>query len=159
MKIHHTLGAVKSWACCPDDLCGVESRVDELRTHGQKRSAMVGTESALRGASGAVHAQPDNSHPDSVEIFVFLEGSGEAVSDEHSVAVTAGDVLVLPSGSVHHIRNTSSTERLYAVTIMANDRGSQELASTVLGFEALVKGGPVVSFEASDKAVIFRSQA
>ena len=104
-------------------------------------------------------AQPDNSHPDSVEIFVFLEGSGEAVSDEHSVAVTAGDVLVLPSGSVHHIRNTSSTERLYAVTIMANDRGSQELASTVLGFEALVKGGPVVSFEASDKAVIFRSQA
>ncbi len=99
--------------------------------------------------------QPDNSHPDSVEIFVFLEGSGEAVSDDHTVAVTAGDVLVLPVGSVHHIRNTSTTERLYAVTIMANDRGSQDVASTVLGFEALVKGGPQVPFEDEDKAVIY----
>lgn len=71
------------------------------------------------------------------------------------MAVTAGDVLVLPVGSVHHTRNTSTTERLYAVTIMANDRGSQDVASTVLGFESLVKRGPEVPFEAADKAVIY----
>jgi uncharacterized protein YjlB len=100
--------------------------------------------------------QPDNSHPDSVEIFVFLEGQGEAFSDEHSVTVTAGDVLILPSGSVHHIKNTSETERLYAVTIMANDMGSQALGATT-GFEDLVKGGGEVEFEDSDKAVLFAS--
>jgi len=100
--------------------------------------------------------QPDNSHPDSVEIFVFLEGEGEAFSDEHSVKVTAGDVLILPSGSVHHIKNTSETERLYAVTIMANDLGSQALGATT-GFEHLVKSGGEVEFEDSDKAVLFAS--
>ena len=81
----------------------------------------------------------------------------EAFSDDHSVKVKAGDVLVLPSGSVHHIKNTSETERLYAVTIMANDLGSQDLESTVTGFEALVKGGGEVEFEEADKAVIFGS--
>jgi mannose-6-phosphate isomerase-like protein (cupin superfamily) len=102
--------------------------------------------------------QPDNSHPDSVEIFIILEGEGEAVSDEHTVAIKAGDVLVLPSGSVHHIRNTSAESRLYAVTIMANDLGSQP-DSTTSGFEALVKNGAEVEFEAVDKAAIFRSLA
>ena len=81
-------------------------------------------------------AQPDNSHPDSVEIFVFLAGRGQAVSDEHVVDVKAGDVLVLPKGSVHHIRNTSDSERLYAVTIMANDSGALDG-----GFENLVTAG------------------
>jgi hypothetical protein len=37
----------------------------------------------------------------------------------------AGDVLILPPGSVHRIVNTSPAERLYTVTvtIMANDPG------------------------------------
>lgn len=51
--------------------------------------------------------QPDNSHADSVEI-------------------SAGDVLVLPRGSVHRIQNLSDTERMYVVTVMANDPGSME---------------------------------
>lgn len=29
-------------------------------------------------------AQPDNSHPDSVEIFIVLSGEAEATSDEHT---------------------------------------------------------------------------
>ena len=98
--------------------------------------------------------QPDNTHPDSVEIFIFLKGHGQAVSDEHSVAVKAGDVLVLPSGSVHHIQNTSDTERLYAVTIMANDLGSMDK-----GFEHLVISGQPEVLDADDKASIFTGLA
>lgn len=98
--------------------------------------------------------QPDNSHPDSVEIFIILSGSGEAVSDEHTVSVTAGDVLVLPSGSVHHIRNTSDTDRLYAVTIMANDLGSM-----AKGFEHLVVSGERDELDAGDKASIITGLA
>lgn len=94
--------------------------------------------------------QPANSHPDSVEIFIILNGEGEAVSDEHTVSIKSGDVLILPSGSVHHIRNTSETERLYAVTIMANDMGSMKK-----GFEDLVTSGRTVNFEEPDKAAIF----
>lgn len=98
--------------------------------------------------------QPDNSHPDSVEIFVFLQGEGVAQSDEHSVEVRAGDVLVLPVGSVHHIENTSSTDRLYAITVMANDLGSQPEESTMPGFHALVTSGVTVPLDEADLAVI-----
>ena len=98
--------------------------------------------------------QPDNSHPDSVEIFIILSGRGEAASDEHSVPVSAGDVLVLPAGSVHHIRNTSDTDRLYAVTIMANDLGAMEG-----GFEHLVTSGETVRLDDDDKAAIFTGLA
>lgn len=98
--------------------------------------------------------QPDNTHPDSVEIFVFLSGEGIAVSDEHSVAVKAGDVLVLPSGSVHHIKNTSTTDRLYAVTIMANDLGSMDK-----GFEHLVTSGQRETLDTADRASIFSGLA
>jgi mannose-6-phosphate isomerase-like protein (cupin superfamily) len=98
--------------------------------------------------------QPDNSHPDSVEIFIILNGAGKAVSDEHSVDLKAGDVLVLPSGSVHHIQNTSATERLYAVTIMANDLGAMKP-----GFEYLVTSGEPEVLDAQDKAAIFTGLA
>lgn len=96
-------------------------------------------------------AQPDNSHPESVEVFIVLSGEAEAVSDEHSAVLRQGDVLVLPKGSVHHIRNTSATERLYTVTIMATDNeGSLEH-----GFEALVTGGTATILDDADKAAIF----
>lgn len=98
--------------------------------------------------------QPDNTHPDSVEIFIVLKGEGEAVSDEHTVSITAGDVLVLPSGSVHHIQNTSDTERLYAVTIMANDLGSMDK-----GFEHLVVSGERDVLDDGDKASIITGLA
>ncbi|MGC5616920.1 cupin domain-containing protein [Georgenia sp. Z1491] len=98
--------------------------------------------------------QPDNTHPDSVEIFIFLSGRGEAVSDEHTVEVAAGDVLVLPEGSVHHIRNTSGTERLYAVTIMANDLGSMDS-----GFEHLVTSGVPEALDDEDRAAVIAGLA
>ncbi len=94
-------------------------------------------------------AQPDNSHPDSAEIFVFLAGHGLAHSDEHTVAVGPGDVLVLPTGSVHRIENTSPTERMYAITIMANDAGALPG-----GFAGLVAAGTPVSWDATDRAML-----
>jgi quercetin dioxygenase-like cupin family protein len=94
-------------------------------------------------------AQPDNSHPDSTEIFVFLAGHGLAHSDEHTVEVGPGDVLILPAGSVHRIENTSPTERLYTVTIMANDEGALPG-----GFAGLVTAGIPTSWDATDRATL-----
>jgi mannose-6-phosphate isomerase-like protein (cupin superfamily) len=93
-------------------------------------------------------AQPPNSHPDSTEIFVVLSGEGRAFSDEHSVDLRPGDVLILPPGSVHRIVNTSPTERLYTVTIMANDPGALPG-----GFAALVDRGTPLTWDATDRAV------
>ncbi len=101
--------------------------------------------------------QSDNSHPASVEIFFFVQGEGLAQSDEHSVPVSAGDVLVLPATSVHHIKNTSSTERLFAVTIMCNDLGSQPEDSAMSGFYELVAAGVPVDLDAEAREVFHRN--
>lgn len=99
--------------------------------------------------------QPDNSHPDSVELFIFLKGSGIAYSDANAVHVKAGDTLTLPVGSVHRIVNTSTTEKLYSITIMTNDRGSQPADSTVQGFYDLVVAGTPEPLDDDDLAVAF----
>lgn len=89
--------------------------------------------------------QPVNSHPNSTEIFVILAGHGRAHSDEHTVALSPGDTLVLHPGSNHRIVNTSDTDRLYAVTIMATDSGA-----IPGGFAALVERGTGSRWDASD---------
>jgi mannose-6-phosphate isomerase-like protein (cupin superfamily) len=94
-------------------------------------------------------AQPDNSHPDSAEIFVFLSGHGIAYSDEYSVDVGPGDVLILPAGSVHRIENTSISERMYTVTIMADDDGALPG-----GFAQLVAAGPPALWDDVDEAAL-----
>lgn len=94
-------------------------------------------------------AQPDNSHPKSTEVFVVLAGTGLAHSDEHTVALAAGSVLVLHAGSTHRIENTSSTERLYTVTVMADDAGALPG-----GFAALVAAGTPDAWDGSDRAVL-----
>lgn len=94
-------------------------------------------------------SQPPNSHPDSTEIFVVLRGTGRAHSDGHVADLRAGDVLVLPPGSVHRIENTSATERLYTVTIMANDPGALPG-----GFAALVDRGTPACWDDADLDVL-----
>jgi mannose-6-phosphate isomerase-like protein (cupin superfamily) len=94
-------------------------------------------------------SQPPNSHPDSTEIFIVLRGSGRAHSDEHITDLRAGDVLVLPPGSVHRIENTSPTERLYTVTIMARDAGA-----VPGGFAALVDAGTPTGWDDTDRDVL-----
>lgn len=94
-------------------------------------------------------AQPDNSHPESTEVFVVLAGTGLAHSDEHTVTLAAGDVLVLYPGSTHRIENTSATERLYTVTVMADDAGALPG-----GFAALVAAGTPDAWDGPDRAVL-----
>ncbi|GAA4695940.1 hypothetical protein GCM10023215_37360 [Pseudonocardia yuanmonensis] len=96
-------------------------------------------------------SQPDNSHPDSTEIFVILSGTGRAHSDEHVVDLGAGDALVLHPGSTHRIVNTSATERLYAVTVMADDDGALPG-----GFAELVAKGTVTEWDGTDRQVLAR---
>jgi mannose-6-phosphate isomerase-like protein (cupin superfamily) len=91
-------------------------------------------------------AQPPNSHPHSVETFWFLAGEGVATSDGVETPVRAGQLLVLPPGSLHHIRNTGEG-RLYAITTMTPDDG----------FAALVERGPLAPFDPDDLAVLDRA--
>jgi hypothetical protein len=58
-------------------------------------------------------------------------------------------VLVLAPGSVHRIENTSATDRLYTVTIMANDPGALPG-----GFAALVDEGTPVDWDNADREVL-----
>jgi mannose-6-phosphate isomerase-like protein (cupin superfamily) len=67
-------------------------------------------------------SQPANSHPRSVEMFYFLRGEGVAECDGVERSVRAGDLVVLPPGSVHRIRNTGPG-RMYAITTMSPDDG------------------------------------
>ncbi|MDT3438171.1 cupin domain-containing protein [Pseudofrankia sp. BMG5.37] len=94
-------------------------------------------------------SQPPNSHPVSTETFVVLVGTGLAHSDGHTRPIGPGDVLVLPPGSVHRIVNTSGTERLYTITVMAPDDG----------FAALIERGPVAGLDPEDLAVLRENAA
>jgi mannose-6-phosphate isomerase-like protein (cupin superfamily) len=92
--------------------------VSLLRAGEQNASTSINLEIFDVGGS-----QNPNSHSDSAEAFFFLAGSGEASCDGESVAVRAGDFLILPAGSLHFIKNTGS-ERLYALTTLITDDGS-----------------------------------
>ena len=80
---------------------------------------------------------------------MVLAGRGVAHSDEHSVPIGPGDVLVLGPGSVHRIENTSATERMYTVTIMAEDVGAMPG-----GFAALVAAGTPSTWDETDRAAL-----
>ncbi len=89
-------------------------------------------------------AQPVNSHADSAEIFIVLKGEALAQSDAHQLTLGPGDVLTLQPGSKHRIVNISPTDRLYTITVMANDGG----------FAHLVTGGVPVALEMADIATL-----
>lgn len=89
-------------------------------------------------------SQPPNSHEASSETFVVLAGNGTAYSDEHVVDIGPGDTLTLMPESTHRIVNTSSTERLYTLTIMASDEG----------FAQLIESGTPVDLDEADLRVL-----
>nr|WP_246406035.1 cupin domain-containing protein [Modestobacter versicolor] len=89
-------------------------------------------------------SQPDNSHEESTETFVVLKGTARAHSDQHVADLGPGDVIVLPATSVHHIVNSSATERLYTITVMENDGG----------FADLILTGPEAALDEDDAAVL-----
>jgi mannose-6-phosphate isomerase-like protein (cupin superfamily) len=88
-------------------------------------------------------SQPPNSHPGSVETFLFLRGHGTAYCDHTTVAVQAGQLLVLPARSLHRIES-SPEAKLYAITTMAPDNG----------FAALVGRGQPAPLDGEERAVL-----
>jgi mannose-6-phosphate isomerase-like protein (cupin superfamily) len=87
-------------------------------------------------------SQPPNSHPRSLEVFWFLCGEGIATSNGVEQPVRAGQLLALPAGTVHHIRNIGPG-RLYALTIMVPDDG----------FAELITSGPPDALDDDDLAI------
>ncbi len=135
--IHRSLGDVVPTLISPQDTV----KLAMLAGPQDASSASVFYEVWEPGGS-----QPVNSHPDSVEIFVILSGTGIAVSDEHTVDLNAGDTLVLSPRSHHRIINSSDTQRLYAVTIMVSDRGALDTG----GFADLVSAGTPTTWDSTD---------
>ena len=78
-----------------------------------------------------------------METFLFLQGSGTAYCDGTRVEVHAGQLLVLPARSLHHIES-SPAGKLYAITTMAPDDG----------FAALVRRGSVAPLDDQERAVV-----
>lgn len=83
------------------------------------------------------------SHSASVTTFLFLSGDGMARCDEVAVPVRAGQMLVVPPGSVYSICNDGS-ERLYGVMTITPDDG----------FANFVRSGEPADLDAEDLAVL-----
>lgn len=47
------------------------------------------------------------THPSTDQTFLFVEGAGEATIDHKPLRIAAGEVLCVPAGTLHNIRNTS----------------------------------------------------
>jgi len=49
----------------------------------------------------------EETHPATDQVFFFIEGSGEAIIDRKPMPFSAGEVLCVPAGTLHNIRNAS----------------------------------------------------
>ena len=61
---------------------------------------------------------PPHIHQNAVDVIVIVEGEGEATVDGKKRRVSAGDVILNPSGTLHGIKNDGS-ERLTKVVIQS----------------------------------------
>jgi mannose-6-phosphate isomerase-like protein (cupin superfamily) len=66
-----------------------------------KRSQLVAMSLAPGEEIGA------ETHPATDQTFFFIDGTGEATVDHKPLRVTAGEVLCVPAGALHNVRNTS----------------------------------------------------
>jgi mannose-6-phosphate isomerase-like protein (cupin superfamily) len=49
----------------------------------------------------------EETHPATDQVFFFIEGNGEAIVDGKHSPLAAGEVLCVPAGALHNVRNTS----------------------------------------------------
>ncbi len=56
-------------------------------------------------------------HPDNDQFFRFEEGEGKAIIDGNEYQLSAGDVVIIPSGAQHNIINTSQTGEMKMYTL------------------------------------------
>ena len=89
---------------------------------------------------------PPNRHQLAVEMFFVLKGNGLATCDGRTVAIQAGDSLLVPPMGTHEIENTGPG-RLYALCIMVPNED----------FAELIRSGTPAVLDADDMAVLRRS--
>ncbi|HZO57237.1 MAG TPA: cupin domain-containing protein [Bryobacteraceae bacterium] len=56
-----------------------------------------------------------HTHEGQDKMYVILEGSGEAMVGETKAPVSAGDLVLAPSGVLHSLRNTSEVNLVVLV--------------------------------------------
>ena len=91
---------------------------------------------------------PPNRHQIAVEMFFILKGEGRATCDGKTVAIQAGDSVLVPPQGVHIIENTGNS-RLYALCIMVPNED----------FAELIRSGISVELDEEDLSVLQRSDA
>lgn len=88
---------------------------------------------------------PPNSHTVAHEMFYVLSGTGRAYCEGETVALTAGDSIVVPPGCEHVVENTGPG-KLYTLTVMVPNEE----------FAELIHAGTPVSLDTEDLAVLRR---
>ncbi|MGB7444442.1 MAG: cupin domain-containing protein [Coleofasciculaceae cyanobacterium] len=91
---------------------------------------------------------PPNRHQFAVEMFFVLKGEGLASCDGKTVAIRAGDSLLVPPTGTHIIENTGSG-RLYALCFMVPNED----------FAELIRSGVPVELDEEDLRVIGRNDS
>ena len=86
---------------------------------------------------------PPNRHQFAVEMFFILKGEGLAICDGKTVAIRAGDSLLVPPTGIHEIRNTG-TNRLYTLCFMVPNED----------FAELIRSGVPTALDQEDLAVL-----
>jgi quercetin dioxygenase-like cupin family protein len=89
-----------------------EWRADKMgkATIYQSARLLVGLNAFEPGQSHALHA-----HQGMDKVYQVVEGSGHFLLDGRELAMTAGDLLVAPSGVPHGVRNTGAGRLLVLV--------------------------------------------
>ena len=57
-------------------------------------------------AAGGREGGPDNRHKGADQWLYVTEGTGEAIINNESVALSAGSIILIERGETHEIRNT-----------------------------------------------------
>lgn len=66
-----------------------------------------------------------HSHEDAEEVYLFLEGAGEMQLDEEMIAVSKGDIVLIPKEQFHKVFNRSNGDLvLLSVFEKYGDRGA-----------------------------------
>jgi len=88
-------------------------------------------------------ATPPNTHVAAWEQFVVLAGEGVALYDGRESPVASGDIVIVPPGTEHIVRNTGPG-KLYCLTTMIPDEG----------FSDLIRRGIPMSIDDEDRRVL-----
>jgi len=91
---------------------------------------------------------PPNRHKHATEMFFILQGEGQATCDGKTMAIRAGDSLLIPPTGIHVLENTGVT-RLYALCIMVPNED----------FAELIRSGTPMELDEEDLAVLSRLAA